>query len=148
MLSNTIEKVNNFLASKQFLLMLTGALIGISANTLIMTAIMFFINPVLNIIVLSSCIASLISVLSSYRGVKMKRSKKVRLIFLGISLSSLFYALLDFLTYCFGYKSIKISWSPPYLWFGDIPFISLLSSLLLGSLFAVLERVLDIWERP
>jgi hypothetical protein len=76
-----------------------------------------------------------------------EEEQKGKVDFLGISLSSLLYAFLDFLTYCFGYKSIKVSWSPPYLWFGDIPFVSLLSSLFLGSLFTVLERVLDIWKK-
>jgi hypothetical protein len=141
------EKVKNFLASDQFFLMFAGILIGVSANSLISAAVIFFVNPILNILMLLFCIASPIFALSFYRRVRMRRSKKARFIFLGISLTSLSYALVDFLIYCFGFKGIKMSWDPPYLWFGDIPFISLLSSLFLGSLFSVLERMLDIFER-
>jgi len=77
----------------------------------------------------------------------MKRSKKMRLIFLGIRLMSLFYALIGFLRFCLGFKGIRISGNPPYMWLGDVPFVSFLSSLFLGSLFNVLERVWEVWEK-
>jgi hypothetical protein len=141
------ERVEEFLRSERFSLMLGGATVGIASN-IVGTSAIFFTNPVWDSALFVSFIASLLLVWLLYRAARMKRTRKVRLIFLGISLSSLLFALLDFLRYIFGYKSIKISWGPPYLWFGDIPFISLLGSIFLGSLFGVLERVLDVWEKP
>ena len=57
------EKVKNFLASDQFFIMLIGLSLGASANTLIETAVIFFINPIFNVIMLLLCVTSLIFVL-------------------------------------------------------------------------------------
>jgi hypothetical protein len=78
----------------------------------------------------------------------LPRVKKLRLVFLGVSLFSFLFAVVDMVVY-FAKPPywLELSNDPPYLWFGSIPFSSLLGSFLMGALFGLAEKLLDVMEK-
>lgn len=125
-------------------MMVNGISLGIFTNTLIEATTTLFVSPIFSAFVFLLGIISLILGVTSHGGIRMKKRKKMKLIFLGISISSLIYAVADLVRFAVGFKGVRIDSNFPYLWLGDIPFISLLSSLVLGALFSTLERLWDI----
>jgi hypothetical protein len=76
---------------------------------------------------------------------KSERNKQLRLLFLGLSLISFLFAFSDFATYWLGTDPhITVTNNPPILWFGGVPITSVLSSSLLGAMFGLIERFIEV----
>jgi hypothetical protein len=81
-------------------------------------------------------------------GKKVTSIRKWRLNFFGISLSSFVFAFVDVIRYSFfNSHTITISEHFPYVYVVGIPFFSVIFSLAIGGLFALVERFLDLKEK-
>ena len=70
---------------------------------------------------------------------------KTRFLFIGVSLSSFLFAFWDFVQfYALGQHYMAVSFDPPYVILGGVPLPSVLSSLALGGLFSLMERLIDV----
>lgn len=129
--------------------MYQGFLVGLSLNLLL--TVPFYLSNlfygVVTVFLVILMTASIIDTVLSLIREKESKSRKARLIFFGITVASLLLALIDVLQFVFGFHGIKISGDFPYLWLGDIPFFSILASFLLGSIFSLAERFLELKEK-
>jgi hypothetical protein len=126
--------------------MFQGFLVGLSLNLLLtvpfhLSNLIFGVVTTFLVILMS---AFIIDTILSLMREKESKSRKVRLTFFGITIASLLLALIDVLQFVLGFHGIKIGGDFPYLWLGDIPFFSILASFLLGSIFSVAERFLEL----
>lgn len=100
----------------------------------------------LSIITLTVCFSSWDKA-SWVNGKKLSGIRKLRLLFLGISLGSFTFALLDVIRFSIGNGTILVGYSAfPFVSLGGIPFVSVLISFAIGGLFTVMERSFEILE--
>jgi hypothetical protein len=80
---------------------------------------------------------------------KLSNIHKLQLVFLGVSVFSFVFALVDVLTFVltYGPNSLLVYNGPPYLTIGSIPFVSILFSFAIGGFFSVAERICDLHEK-
>ena len=124
-----------------------GVLLGLAFNSLFTIPIIFRVNLYLGVYFAASVILAVIFVISVLKSEKGLRIRKARLFFFGISLISFVFALTDLMQFVFGFHGIRISFDYPYLWLGDIPFVSFLASFSIGGFFGMIERFLELHEK-
>ncbi len=131
----------------RFELVLYGVLIGMVANFLFLIPTFIQSNVYFGILYTAFLVFSVSFTAWSLLREKGRRARKARLCFFGISLISFVFGLFDVAIFAFGFHGMKVSFDYPYLWMGDIPFISFLASIFTGGFFSVLERFLDLLEK-
>ena len=89
-------------------------------------------------------VVSSLVLVNNYNHSKLGRARKLRLVFLGISLFSFLFAVQDMIVFLTGVRGFQLSNDLPYLWLGSVPVPSLLGSLLIGALFNLAERFVDV----
>jgi hypothetical protein len=107
----------------------------------------FGVNLYLGVAVLVDVITAFVLIVLLSRSEKGLRVRKARLIFFGISLISFVYALIDLMQFVFGFHGMKVSNDFPYIWIGDVPFVSFLASFSIGGFFGIIERFLELHEK-
>lgn len=124
-------------------------MVGLSLNLLLIVPFSFFnlIYGVVTAFLAVLLIAFIIDTVLSLEREKESKSRKVRLVFFGITIASFLLAVIDSFQFILGFHGIKLSDDFPYLWLGDIPFFSILASFLLGSIFSLAERFLELREK-
>lgn len=121
-----------------------GSLLGFVANLLVTYHYVLLIQPYL-IIVWCLLVAMLIYLFARDLRNILGDALKTRILFIGISLSSVLFAFWDFVQfYALGQHYMAVSFDPPYVMLGGVPLPSLLFSLALGGLFSIMERLIDI----
>jgi hypothetical protein len=125
-------------------LIIFGLLLGFIANFFATYHYLLIIQPLLNIVWIFSI--ALIFYLRAFEMRDIRRNPlKTRVFFIGISLSSFLFTFWDFFQfYALGQHYIAVSHDPPYIMLGGVPLPSLLFSLALGSLFGLMERLVEI----
>ena len=127
--------------------MLNGVLLGSTSNILFTIPVSMQVNVYLGIFSTLSAVFAIVFCIWILRSKKGRRVRKARLFFFGISLTSFVFALIDLMVFVFGFHGIKVSFDYPYLWMGDIPFVSFLASFSMGGFFGVMERFLELHEK-
>jgi len=108
---------------------------------------MIRVNLYLGVFLAVFAIIAAVFVVSLLRSEKGLKVRKARLLFFGISLISFVFALIDLMQFAFGFHGIRVSDDFPYLWLGDIPFVSFLASFSIGGFFGMIERFLNFMKR-
>lgn len=127
--------------------MLNGVLLGSTSNILFTIPVSMQVNVYLGIFSTLSAVFAIGFCIRILRSEKGRRVRKARLFFFGISLTSFVFALIDLMVFVFGFHGMKVSFDYPYLWMGDIPFVSFLASFSMGGFFGVMERFLELHEK-
>lgn len=123
-----------------------GIAFGVALNGSFIIPIMVRNNLYFGVFMAVLTIVLIWLIVSQLRSDRRGFSRKIRLFLFGISLISFAFALFDLMIFVFGFHGIRVSLDYPYLWFGDISVVSFLASLLMGSLFGVIERFLALRE--
>lgn len=124
-----------------------GVLLGIVPNFIFLIPNLVQFNIYLGVFYTLFTALAVVSIIYLLRSEKGRRIRKARLCFFGISLISFVFALIDLIQFVFGFHGMKISWDYPYLWMGDVPFVSFLASFSIGGFFGVIERFLELHEK-
>jgi hypothetical protein len=129
-------------------LVIYGVVLGLGANLLFTVPDVLRTNFNFGLAVTIMVIVDfLILIALATKWVKGTRVRRTRLFFFGISLISFLFAIGDLMQFAFGSHVIKVSGDYPYIWIGDIAFVSMLTSLSLGGLFSMIERFLELHEK-
>ncbi len=128
-------------------IVLIGVLLWLVFNILPFIPTFIEVNIYWGIIVAGALVLSILVVISLIRSEEGTKARKARLVFFGISLVSFGFALFDVLQFGLGFRGLKVSGDYPYIWIGDIPFVSLLASFSTGGLASVIERFLELQEK-
>jgi len=129
------------------LLVLDGVLLAVASNSLFTIPVLVQLNVYAGIFYTLIAVFAVVFCISILRSEKGQRVRKARLFFFGISLTSFVFALIDLMVFVFGFHGMKVSFDYPYLWMGDIPFVSFLASFSIGGFFGVMERFLELHEK-
>ncbi len=113
-------------------------------NTLISYPYLVLSNLFFGLFAAAQIVAGAIIFYWSFPSSDLERSRKYRLIFLGAALVSFLYAVASVVQFWVGSPYVGLSHDPPYLWLGGMPFPAFLGSFLLGGLFSLAERFIEI----
>jgi hypothetical protein len=128
-------------------LLFYGGLLGLTSNVLFSIPIILQVNVFFGIFLGLSVTFVLVSTISVLRSEKGLKVRQIRLFFFGLSLVSFAFSLIDLGQFAFGFHWIQLSNNYPYLWLGNVPFVSFLASFSTGGFFGVMERFLELHEK-
>jgi len=130
--------------SNRLSLTLVGATAGAAMNTLVSYPYLVLSNFFFGLFAAAQIVAAAIIFYWSFPSSDLERSRKLQFIFLGAALVSFLYAVAGVVQFWVGSPYIGLSNDPPYLWLGGMPFPAFLGSFLLGGLFSLAERFIEI----